>query len=205
MLQEYFKEFGYEGLEKTILKEYPDKESLAAAEKELICEKIESLKENCLNLYKTGSGSWDRVNSKVLSKEELEKRAIRCRNAGLAKRNSSEAIRARWSKNMKNSYASSSKEWFEEKYSKVSNSLKRYSNSEVGKIELSKRKIKNKETNIAVSRAWRTEFFNLFGRTPESFRYIGKMQEALNVFKSIKSKSNEEKENEIKRFMATVG
>lgn len=72
-----------------------------------------------------------------------------------------------------------------EKYENVSNGLKEYY-KQASAEELSERKIKNKETNIKSAKLWRTEFKQIFGKTPEKYRSKGLMQDALNLFKSFK-------------------
>ena len=65
-------------------------------------------------------------------------------------------------------------------------------------------KRKNIQTNKETSKRWRDEFKELFGRTPESFRKYGKLQESLDLFKKIKNVRSEEQLNEINRFMESI-
>ena len=118
------------------------------------------------------------------------------------KRNVPEERKKQWSQNYKNAYVNMSAEDKHLKYKKVSDSLKKFyannSNDEI--IRLMREH--NKASNIATAKIWRTEFFQLFKRTPESFRSCGKMKDAIQLYKRLKNTSKEQQEYEISRFIS---
>lgn len=71
------------------------------------------------------------------------------------------------------------------------------------KIKMMKQR--NRESNQKSAKAWRTEFFNIFGCTPEHFRKFGKMKDSLELYRKIKEYSKEDKEIEVNRFMESIG
>ena len=216
ILNNYKKKYGIAGLEKTILHYYDSHKALCDAEHELIEEKRKDPAIQCLNLHEGGTGGrW----KDYISEEEFEERVRkstegllknttpeqRSRNARLAgeSRRTSERRKAQ-SERSARMHANRSAEFKAEVYAKAGDSRKAFNKTEYGKQRLEEIRLKNIQTNKEVSKQWRAEFKGLFGRTPESFRKYGKLQESLDLFKKIKNLGSEEQINEINRFMESI-
>lgn len=219
ILRNYINKYGTQHLVKTILSFYTNREQLNQAEKELIDIKREQLGDKCLNRHEGGTGGhwieycseeeykWrvNRVREGLARNTTPEWRSNNARRAGLSKRNVPEERKKQWSQNYKNAYVNMSAEDKHLKYKKVSDSLKKFyaNNSNDEKIRLMREH--NKASNIATAKIWRTEFFQLFKRTPESFRSCGKMKDAIQLYRRLKNTSKEQQEYEISRFMESIG
>lgn len=218
LIQRYIKKYGTSTLQKTILEYYPNRESLQTAERLLIDEKFQLLGHRCLNLHEGGTGGrwvmyctpeeyeWrrQRVIEGIYEKTTSEQRSEQARKAGLAKNNVSEQQRKHRSQSYKEAFARMSLDAKVAKYSKVSQSMKKFFANPDNKEIIAMMKEHNKETNIKSAKKWRDEFFQLFHRTPESFRNCGKMKSAIDLYKQIQTLTLEEQNNEINRFMESI-
>ena len=130
-----------------------------------------------------------------------EQRHLAACKASEAKRNAPIERKLQWK--YKDAYNNMTEEKKIEKYSKVSSSLKEYYKNLDPKIREEKR-IKNSNSNKESSKKWRTDFYNIFKRTPESFRKYNKLKEAIDLFKRIKNLNKKDIENEVKRFVESI-
>ena len=74
----------------------------------------------------------------------------------------------------------------QEIYEKVSTRRKQYWKEFKNTEQYDEYRLKEKESNRAVSKQWRTEFYNIFEHTPEYYRKFTKLKEANALFKSIR-------------------
>ena len=216
ILRNYKSKYGICGLEKTILHYYDSRKALCEAEHLLVEEKRKDKNICCLNLREGGTGGrWkDYVSEEVfqervqkstemfLAKTTPEQRSRNARKAGESRR-TPERRQAQSERALK-MHAERSEEFKAQVYTKAGNSRKAFNKTDYGKQRLEEIRLKNIQTNKETSRQWRSEFKDLFGRTPESFRKFGKLQESIDLFKQIKNLSNEEQRNEVNRFMESV-
>lgn len=193
---------GKAGLRKTVLNYYDSEEALNQAEYFLVQRKKLELGDLCLNLAEGGTGSWAYVNS-ILTDEQ---RSLNALAGGLANKRRLEdpQQRAQTVKKLREYHKNMGAAQKVALYEKAGQSRKAFNQTEYGKQRLEEIKLKNIQTNKETSRRWRAEFKELFGRTPESFRKHGKLQESLDLFKKLKNLSEEEKINEINRFMESI-
>ena len=201
-IKKYVAAHGTSKLRKTILSYHNTVEELNHAEYQLVKQKREELGELCLNLSEGGIGSWAYVNS-ILTDEQ---RSLNALAGGLGNKRRLEDPQQReqtvkklreYHKNMGDTKKAAI-------YEKAGRSRKAFNQTEYGKQRLEEIKLKNIQTNKETSQRWRAEFKELFGQTPESFRKYGKLQESLDLFKKLKNLSEEEKTNEINRFMESI-
>ena len=216
VLKNYRAKYGTVGLEKTILQYCDSRKTLCEAEHALVEEKRKDSTIRCLNLHEGGTGGrWkdyvseeefrDRVQKStegLLAKTTPEQRSRNARKAGESRR-TPERRQAQSERALK-MHAERSEEFKIEVYTKAGNSRKAFNKTELGQQKLADAKAKNIQTNKETSKRWRTEFNELFGQTPESFRKFGKLQESLDLFKKIKNLDHEEQINEINRFMESI-
>lgn len=201
-VKKYIGASGKAGLRKTILSYYDNEEALNQAEYLLVQSKQEELGELCLNLAEGGKGSWTYVNS-ILTDKQKKLNAI-SGGLGNKKRLEDPDELAKWKQQCVERHENMTVEEKAAIYKKAGQSRKAFNQTEYGKQRLEEIKLKNIQTNKETSQRWRAEFKELFGRTPESFRKYGKLQESLDLFKKIKNLSEEEKTNEINRFMESI-
>lgn len=216
VLKNYKSKYGIFGLEKTILHYYSSRKELCDAERILIEEKRKDISIRCLNMHEGGTGGrWKAYVSEedfkkrmkkstemFLIKTTPEQRSANARKAGESRR-TPERRKAQSERALK-MHAERSDEFKAEVYERAGRSRKAFNKTEYGKQRLEEIKLKNIETNKETARQWRTEFKEIFGVTPESFRKFGKLQESLDLFKRIKKLSSEEQINEINRFMESI-
>lgn len=216
IVRNYISKHGIDGLEKTILHYYDTREDLCVAEQKLIEEKRKDPSIRCLNMHEGGTGGrWKDYVSEEIFKERVrkstegflknttqEQRRINARKAGESRR-TPERRKAQSERAIK-MHAERSDEFKAEVYAKAGQSRKAFNQTDFGKQRLEEIRLKNIQTNKEVSKQWRASFKELFGQTPESFRKYGKLKESLDLFKKIKNLSEEEKVNEINRFMESI-
>lgn len=217
IIRRYIAKHGVDKLRKRVLCTYSTRDELNIAEKQLIDVKRNELESKCLNRHEGGSGGhWveyctpeeyeerrNKVIAGVYEKTTPEERALNAKNAGLSKRNVSPERKAEWSKNYKARHARMTKEEKLDIYSQVSTSLETYYKT-ASLEELEQRRLKNQKTNQETAKLWRAEFFDMFHRTPESFRRCGKMGEAIQLYKKLKEKTKVEINHEINQFMESI-
>ena len=217
IIRRYIAKHGVDKLRKKVLSMYSTRDELNVAEKQLIDMKREELKSRCLNRHEGGlGGHWveyctpeeyeerrNKVIAGVHEKTTAEERSLNAKNAGLAKRNVSPERRAEWSENYKARHARMTTEEKLDIYSQVSSSLEAYYKV-ASPEELAQRRLKNQKTNQETAKIWRAEFFDMFHRTPESFRRYGKMGEAIQLYKKLKEKTKVEIDHEINQFMESI-
>lgn len=201
LIKSYMNKWGTYGLIKSILEFYSDEESLNQAEYDLIYAKKEELGELCLNLNEGGHGSFTYINS-TRTPEQRHNNAL-IGGIGNKKRLEDPEENAKWKEQCSLMHQRRTPEEKMEIYTKVSNSLIKYYQNATAS-ELAERNKKNKESNIKSSKIWRDKFFSLFGRTPESFRKLGKQKASLDLYKRIKNLPMEEQQYEIARFMESI-
>ena len=175
------------------------KHQISAAQKNYWDNLDESVRENrCKQLKQQ---SLDIV--KNSSKDELKYRAI-CGGLANKRRLENPVEHEKWVNTCKNVHANMSKEDKIIRYTKVSESLKDfYADSENIDI-INDMKEKNKQSNIIASKQWRTEFYKIFGCTPESFRKFGKLKHSIQLYKQIKDLDERTKKYEVDRFMESI-
>lgn len=193
---------GKAGLRKTILSYYDSEDALNQAEYLLVQSKQDELGDLCLNLAEGGTGSWAYVNS-ILTDEQKKLNAM-SGGLGNKKRLEDPDELAKWKQRCIERHENMTAEEKAAIYEKAGLSRKAFNQTEYGKQRLEEIKLKNIQTNKETSKRWRDEFKELFGRTPESFRKYGKLQESLDLFKKIKNLKSEEQLNEINRFMESI-
>ena len=207
ILDKYIKKHGTDKLQKTIINVFSCREELNNAEYELIEQKRKELGNLCLNRHEGGSGGhWveycspeeyesrcEKVRAALQKKLTDEQRHTLAKNAALAKKNATPDQRAQWSKNQSQRHAQMLQEEKLRMYSQVSNSLKQYYKTISPEI-LEKKRLKNQQQNQEKSKAWRTEFFNIFHQTPEHFRSRGLMKESLELFRKFQQQGVDIKE-----------
>ena len=215
IIKRYIKKNGVNKLKKTILCFYNNRIDLNNAEYELVKNKKQFLKEKCINLRDGGNGGhWveycteeeykrrsELVKIGLMLHTSAEQRHLAACKASEAKRNAPIERKLQWK--YKDAFNNMTEEKKIEKYSKVSSSLKEYYKNLDPKIREEKR-IKNINSNKESSKKWRTEFYNIFKRTPESFRKYNKLKEAIDLFKRIKNLNKKDIENEVKRFVESI-
>ena len=115
------------------------------------------------------------------------------------------AEREAWSNSLKQRHANMSADEKSKIYTKSSKSLSKYY-AEVDRSDDDwvKRQEQNRKTNIETSKAWRSEFYNLFHRTPESYRKYGLLKDVMQLFKEIRNLSEEEQLEAVKKFNCKV-
>lgn len=221
LILRYIANHGTDGLKKTILSFYPDRESLLTAEEALIDSMRMKYGDRCMNLQGGGRHPhWKDIVSDaekdrrrqlvvdgIYSKTDPQSRHERAMKAGLARKLQIDQDSDKWSYRCANVHANRDPLKKREMYNKVSASLSSYyERVDKDSPEWGERIDKNRRSNIAASKQWRSEFFNLFGRTPESFRASGKMKDSIAIYKKIKSSNmnKEEIEHEINRFMEGI-
>ena len=90
-------------------------------------------------------------------------------------------------------------------YKKVSESLKNYyATTNKDSEDWQKRQEKNKQSNIDSSKKWRSEFYSLFGATPESYRKYGLTKKAIEIYKQVKNLDKEEQSKIINEFKNSI-
>lgn len=193
---------GKAGLRKTILNYYESENDLNQAEYLLVQRKKLELGDLCLNLAEGGKGGWTYVNNSLTT--EQKKLNALAGGLGNKKRLEDPEQFAQTSERIKDYHRNMSAEKKTALYKKAGNSRRQFNQTEYGKQRLEEIKLKNIQTNKETSKQWRSEFKDIFGRTPESFRKYGKLQESLNLFKTIKNLSREEQLNEVNRFMESI-
>lgn len=200
LIRNYIDKHGVTKLRKTILGIYENKDQLNEAEHKLIEEKRSLLGIRCLNMHEGGCGGhWveycsqeeyedrcRRTREGFLKHTTPEQRSTNAKKAGLSKRNVSSERKEEWSQSYRRRHELMSPEEKTNIYSQVSSSLTDYY-THASQEELQERRRKNKETNQKTSKKWRDEFFEIFQRTPESFRSKGMMREALELFRHFQS------------------
>ena len=202
LIKKYIKAKGTAGLRKTILNYYNNAEELNQAEYLLVKAKQAELGDLCLNLAEGGTGSWYYVNS-ILTDKQKKLNAL-SGGLGNKKRLEDPQALADFKHKLRMHHKNMSKEQKADMYKKAGQSRKEFNKTSYGKQRLEEIKLKNIQTNKETSKRWRAEFKELFGQTPESFRKYGKLQESLDLFKKIKNLNEEDKINEINRFMESI-
>jgi hypothetical protein len=202
IIKKYIAANGTSKLRKTILSYYDTAEELDNAEYLLVKQKREELGALCLNLAEGGKGGWTYVNS-LLTDEQKKLNAL-AGGLGNKKRLEDPKQFAQTSERIKEYHRKMSVEKKTALYEKIGNSRRQFNQTDRGKQRLEEIKLKNIQTNKETSKQWRSEFKTIFGRTPESFRKYGKLQESLSLFKTIKNLSREEQINEVNRFMESI-
>lgn len=201
-IKKYIKSNGTDGLRKTILSYHNSIEELNQAEYLLVKAKQEELGDLCLNLAEGGIGNWNYVNSAMT--DEQRKSNSLAGGLGNKKRLEDPEELAKWKQQCIVRHENMTAEDKANIYKKAGQSRKAFNQTDYGKQRLEETKLKNIQTNKETSKRWRAEFKELFGRTPESFRKYGKLRESLDLFKKLKNLNEEEKINEINRFMESI-
>ena len=195
IITSYRKKYGINGLIKTILQYFNNENELNEAERILIKNKKEELKDKCINLNDGGYGSFTYINSLytkedrsriVMNSSTQQQRHERAVLAGEANKKRLEDPKnlKDFKEKIKKMHADMSPEEKIKRYEKVSESLK---------------------TNKKVATQWREEFKSLFkGQQPESFRKYGKQKEANQLFKNIRNLSSEKQKIEVDKFFNSL-
>lgn len=203
LIRRYIKNHGTSKLQKTILEVFDNRSQLNAAEHELIETKRKELGHRCLNLHEGGGGghwveysspehyAWrcKRVSEGMQNSHSQEFWVENAKHGAAVMHNMTAEERIEHGKKISESYDSMDPQKKIEKYENVSNGLKDYY-KHASEDELIERKKKNKETNIESAKQWRSEFKEIFGKTPEAYRSKGLMKDALCLFKSFKESGN---------------
>ena len=207
ILNKYIKKHGKNKLKKTILGFYQSENELNNAEKHLIDKKKKTLGKYCLNLNNGGHGSFSYINNVICKNYTEEQRHNISLRGGLAnkERLKDPVNRNEFVKKCIQIHANLTPEEKLARYQKVSKGLiDYYKTDQYLKIKDDKLN-KNIESNKQTSKRWRTEFYSLFKTTPESFRKYGKLAEVLQVFKRVKTlTNNKDITDEITRFMESL-
>ena len=179
IITSYRKKYGINGLIKTILQYFNNENELNEAERILIKNKKEELKDKCINLNDGGYGSFTYINS-LYTKEDRsrimmnsstqQQRHERAVLAGEANKKRLEDPKnlKDFKEKIKKMHADMSPEEKIKRYEKVSESLKRYYGTDKGKKELQNRILKNKETNKKVATQWREDFVNMVSKKKQT-------------------------------------
>ncbi len=196
ILGRYIKKHGTANLQKTIIDVVSCREELNKAEYELIEKKRNELGSQCLNKHEGGSGGhWveycspteykcrcEKVKHGLQKNLTAQKRHLLAKNAANAKRDATPEQRAQWSKNQSKRHSQMSEEEKLRMYSQVSSSLKQYYKTVPSEL-LEEKRLKNQKLNQEKSKAWRSEFFDIFHESPEHFRSRGMMKDSLELFR----------------------
>ena len=204
VINQYKKQRGTNHLIKKILNLYDSEIELCNAERELIESKIKELGNKCLNMRVTSGGGWSSINLELSHNPNQRHYNALCGGLAHKKKLTDPENLKKFSEIQKLAHKNETPENKQKRYFKVSKSLSEYHMKNKDTDKFKQTIIKNKQTNIEVSKKWRSEFFSLFNNTPEYFRKFGLMGESLKVFKQIRNLTEEEKIREVNRFMEKV-